>query len=270
MKSLKAEVLWQKTILSVMRKLEWLFIISCLTVGPIFSSCEDVEDDVVKPVLVNPDTIKVPVSLNTDTLKSSALPSGQKPSINLIFDGDSQTKRGYYPLRIEELLKKDGYTSLATFNFGVSGQTTSQMVSDVATQVVPKYNRAYKINIVCYWIGGNDAIKDEKTDTAKLYKYLLTYYTTLKKAGFKVVLIALPDALHRAGTNKINAMYDRAHSKISDVYVDCREKSGVFEQVTNPTYYADAAGHLSKTGYYYMADKYIYPKLKQLISSIKY
>jgi lysophospholipase L1-like esterase len=182
------------------------------------------------------------------------------PSINIIFDGDSQTKREYYPNKLIELLKGNGYSNVKSVNIAVSGQNTLNMISDVKTQILPKYNASYTKNIVCYWIGANDAIKDALTDTAKLYSNLLLYYNTLKKAGFKVLLINLPDANHHVGTNKVNAMYARVYSKISDVYVNCRETGGAFEKNTNLTYYTSDGIHLSTNGFQYLASKYVYPK----------
>jgi hypothetical protein len=63
-----------------------------------------------------------------------------KQSINIIFDGDSQTSLGIYPAKILELLGLNGYTGVRNINYAVSGQITSQMVNDVSSQVVPRYS----------------------------------------------------------------------------------------------------------------------------------
>jgi len=188
------------------------------------------------------------------------------PSINLIFDGDSQTKRGHYSAKTIELLKAAGYTNIVSSNFAVSGQNTNNMISDASVQVVPSFNSKYKKNIVCYWIGANDAIRDELTDTAKLYRYLRGYYLSMKKDGFVVLMINLPDANHHVGTNKINAFYSRERSKISDIYVNCRETGGAFEKNKNLQYYETDGVHLNIAGFRYLASKYVYPKLKYYLS----
>lgn len=213
---------------------------------------------ITDPVVVPPPPVK-------DTAVTPPAPT-TLPSINLIFDGDSQTKRGHYPTKLIELLKAKGYKTIVSTNFAVAGQNTLNMVSDRTTQVVPSFNSKYKRNIVCYWIGANDAIRDAKTDTAKLYQNLLSYYTSMKKAGFTVVMINLPDANHHVGTNVVNAMFARVHSKISDVYVNCRQTGGAFENNKNTKYYTTDGIHLNTYGYQYLAQKYVYPKLLAFLS----
>lgn len=238
----------------------------------VINGIKDTVKDTTKVINGIKDTVKVIVkdTLNVGNNNNTAAPivtTSANPSINLVFDGDSQTKRGYYPSKVLALLKANAYTNVTTVNFGVSGQTTFNMISDVATQVVPAKNSKAQVNIVCYWIGANDAIKDASTDTAKLYKYLLSYYNTLHKAGFKVLMINLPDANHHVGTDKINAMYKRVYSKISDVYVNCRVTGGAFEKNTNLSYYTEDGIHLCTNGYNYLAEKYVYPKLIGFIKS---
>lgn len=210
-------------------------------------------------VITDPVVVTPPV---TDT----AVTPETYPSINLIFDGDSQTKRGHYPAKTIELLKAKGYKNIITTNFAVAGQNTLAMITDGSAQVAPSFNSKYKKNIVCYWIGANDAIRDAKTDTAKLYQNLLSYYTSLKKAGFIVVMINLPDANHHVGTNVVNAMFARNYSKISDVYVNCRQTGGAFENNKNTEYYTTDGIHLNVYGYQYLAQKYVYPKLVAFLS----
>lgn len=282
-----------------MRKLKWVYLMIYLSSLTLFSNCEDMvvledtgrqtKDSIKNPDVIPKDSIiipkdtviivvppKDPVVPPTDpvvppkdpvVVPDPVVPKDTPkvvtpviPSINIIFDGDSQTRRGYYPNKIVELLKGNGFTNVVSTNIAVSGQNTLNMVSDASTQILPLYNKGYTKNIVCYWIGANDAIKDALTDTAKLYQNLLSYYTTLKRAGFKVLMINLPDANHHIGTNKVNAMYARVYSKISDVYVNCRESGGAFEKNTNLTYYTSDGIHLSTYGFQYLASKYVYPK----------
>ncbi len=142
-----------------------------------------------------------------------------KPSVNIVFDGDSQTSLGIYPAKILELLGLNGYASVRNVNFAVSGQTTGQMVNDVSSQVLPRYSASYDQNIVIYYIGYNDAWNGSSVNTGLLRDYLVTYYNKLKAVGFKVVMINLPDGLYRDGVNAINSMFASDYSTISDVFV---------------------------------------------------
>jgi len=190
-----------------------------------------------------------------------------KPSINIVFDGDSQTSQGTYPARILELLGLNGYTNVRSINYAVSGQNTWAMTYDVSSQVVPRYSSSYNQNIVMYYIGYNDTWSGSSVNTGLLRDYLVTYYNKLKSAGFKVIMINLPDGTNHDGVNAINSMYAADYSKISDVFVNCRESGGVFENNTNSTYFSDGV-HLSNTGYRYLAEHYVYPKLSQLLGSV--
>jgi lysophospholipase L1-like esterase len=185
-------------------------------------------------------------------------------SLNIVFDGDSQTSSGTWPQRIIELLQSRGYTSVRYANYAVWGQTTAQMVNDVTTEVVPRYSQGYDENLVLYYIGYNDTWAGSNVDVTALYEKLVTYYNTLKSAGFKVLMINLPDGVNRAGISAINAMFASKNPDIADIFVNCREAGGVFEDYTNTTWYRDNV-HLSTTGLNYLAEKYVFPKLTQLI-----
>lgn len=189
-----------------------------------------------------------------------------KPSVNIIFDGDSQTSQGIYPAKILELLGLNGYSSVRNISYAVSGQNTWQMSYDVSSQVVPRYSSSYNQNIVIYYIGYNDTWNGSSVNTGLLRDYLISYYSKLKSAGFKVIMINLPDGLNRDGVNAINSMYASDYSRISDVFVNCRESGGAFENYANSTYFSDGV-HLSITGYQYLAEHYVYPKLSQLLGS---
>ena len=78
------------------------------------------------------------------------------------------------------------------------------MSYDVSSQVVPRYSSSYNQNIVIYYIGYNDTWNGSSANTGLLRDYLVTYYNTLKSAGFKVIMVNLPDGLNRDGVNVIN------------------------------------------------------------------
>jgi len=185
-------------------------------------------------------------------------------SINIVFDGDSQTSSDIWPAKIIELLRSEGYTDIRSANYAVSGQTTSQMVNDVTSQIVPRYNSNYNENLVLYYIGYNDTWAGSSVDAVTLHNRLVTYYNTLKSAGFKVLMINLPDGTNRTGISVINNMYAGQNNDISDIFVNCRETGGVFEDYTNTVYYRDNV-HLSTTGCNYLAEHYVYPKLLELL-----
>ena len=192
--------------------------------------------------------------------------SSQTPSINIVFDGDSQTSFGAWPAKIVELLRSQNYTTISTVNYAVSGQTTSQMTNDVVSQVVPRYNASYDKNIVLYYIGYNDTWAGNSVDAVTLHNRLVNYYNTLASAGFEVIMINLPDGYNRTGISVINNMYSQQHSDICDIYVNCRESGGVFENYTNTLYYRDNV-HLSVTGSQYLAEHYVYPRLLELLDA---
>jgi hypothetical protein len=86
-----------------------------------------------------------------------------KPSVNIIFDGDSQTIQGIYPAKILELLGLNGYTSVRNFNYAISGQNTWTMSYDVSSQVVPRFSSSYNQNVVIYYIGYNETLNGSST-----------------------------------------------------------------------------------------------------------
>jgi uncharacterized protein YjdB len=208
---------------------------------------------------------KLTILLLFFTLATLAGAQNTKPSLNIVFDGDSQTELGTYPARILELLASAGYATVRSINYGVSGQTTSEMTRDVSSQIIPRYNSKYNENIVLYWIGANDAPNGQETNVAGIQSNLIAYFMALKSAGFKVVMINLPDAVNRTGTVLINSMYAREFGNMSNAYVNCRESGGVFENYMNATYYRDNV-HLSTTGFNYLAEHYIYSQLISLIN----
>lgn len=154
-------------------------------------------------------------------------------SLNIVFDGDSQTSSGTWPLKILEMLQADNYSTIRYVNYAVWGQTTSQMVSDVSSQILPRYHSGYDENIVLYYIGYNDTWAGSSLDADAMYNRLVTYYNTLKSAGFKVIMINLPDGINRAGISAYNNMYSNRYSDICDAFVNCRQPGGVFEDYTN-------------------------------------
>jgi hypothetical protein len=70
-------------------------------------------------------------------------------------------------------------------NFGVSGQTTTMMLSDQASQITPSYNGAYSKNVLFVEEITNDMNVGGKT-TAQALTNMTTYVTAAKLAGFKV------------------------------------------------------------------------------------
>jgi hypothetical protein len=140
------------------------------------------------------------------------------------------------------------------------------MVNDVSSQIVPRYNSSYNENIVLYYIGYNDTWEGTSLNTTTLHNRLVTYYNTLKSAGFKVLMINLPDGFNRIGISKINSMYAAQYADICDAFVNCRQTAGVFEDYNNTIYYRDNV-HLSITGLNYLAQNYVYSKLTSLINA---
>lgn len=107
-------------------------------------------------------------------------------SQKLVIDGNSHTV--YWN---EKGNRTDQYTLWAktlgteVVNFGVSGQTTTQMLSDQASQITPAYNGSYAKNVLIVYEITNDMNVGGKT-TAQAITNMTTYVTAAKLAGFKV------------------------------------------------------------------------------------
>lgn len=127
-------------------------------------------------------------SANNGTAVPPPVPGIDLNNANLVADGNSYLSNGggaiYWPdfIIASEPFASNGATM---HNFGVSGQTTEQMLSDQSSQILPLYS-AENTSILLVCEGGNDIYFFGSAATA--YNNMKTYCNNAKAAGFKVIL----------------------------------------------------------------------------------
>jgi len=198
--------------------------------------------------------------------------------LNLVFDGDSltfgtgglgaQDYPNYIKSKIQLLCN-----SLEFNSFGVSGQSTLDMLSDANTQIdvlvdVDKYN------MIVAWEDVN-AILNESRTALQNFNDFVTYFTDRKAAGFEygVLVLGYYPRLKLDGTYNQptwnNTLFDiqeayrelvrNAISPPWDCIVDLTEHpifGGVRGQYLNTGYFNDSV-HLTSSGYIELG-KWIY------------
>jgi lysophospholipase L1-like esterase len=109
---------------------------------------------------------------------------------NIIADGNSYVQgNGYTPFSTLLMAMAPFTTNGATMqNFGVSGQTTGQMLNDQSSQVLSLYS-AGKANVILFQEGGNDIYFNGNVDSA--IARVKRYCDNARAAGFKVIVSAL-------------------------------------------------------------------------------
>ena len=114
--------------------------------------------------------------------------------INIVFDGDSLTKGSgatntqNYPIYIKNKLQI--LCNTLTFNsFGVSGQSTIDMLADASTQIDPLVDNA-KTNIIVAWDDVNAILNDGRT-AQQNFDDFETYFSERKTAGFNIGILIL-------------------------------------------------------------------------------
>lgn len=92
-----------------------------------------------------------------------------------------------YPAQLSRSLS----TGFQVLNFGVSGQTTTQMSSDAATQIDPLFNAtAYGQNILVAWEITND-VQNGQVSWPQAYQNFKNYCLARKAAGWKIVVLTV-------------------------------------------------------------------------------
>lgn len=107
-------------------------------------------------------------------------------NLNIVADGNSYVAgNGYTPFPTYIIQTAPFSTNGSSMqNFGVGGQTTPNMLSDQATQILPSYV-AGKTNILLVVEGGNDILKNGSV--ANAVTNMITYCQNAIKANFKVI-----------------------------------------------------------------------------------
>jgi len=174
----------------------------------------------------------------------------------IVFDGNSltagtgATAGNTYP---EQVMAS--FTGRSSWNYGVAGQTTTQMGADAAAQIdILKRNLYTGQNVVVAWEITNELVSGVSATDA--YNNFVTYCTNRRTAGFNVIaLTVLPrttagqaqfyaDRLE-VNTN-IRANWSSFADGIADVALDGR--IGDDGDQADATYYSDTT-HLNDAGY---------------------
>lgn len=179
----------------------------------------------------------------------------------LVCDGDSLTAgvgvadatTQSYPPQLRSLY--NGPNSFNLYNFGIAGQTTSDINSDASTQIDILYDSAMSSNFCLVWAGTNDLVAG--TSPATVYNNLKTYWAARRSAGWKVVAFtALPrsapgvPAGFEADRQTLNTSI-RSDSSLYDAIVDLAADSRIGDSgdELNTTYYDGDKTHLNQAGY---------------------
>lgn len=186
-----------------------------------------------------------------------------KPTIGLVvFDGNSMTDGQFstFPGDVERALGPFWKAQ----NFGVSGQSTIEMLDDAERQIdtLPSPTR-YKILVV--WEGSNDLYHGAPVDAS--YARLVEYCKGRKEAGYTVMVLSLlprtleKHAWYEHDRSELNALlredfpeavtdYLYRGTQYADYFLDVAADSriGNFGDETDTRFYYDQV-HMTQRGY---------------------
>lgn len=202
--------------------------------------------------------------------------STQSNPINLtdaviVCDGNSLTAGGYggtynYP---QLLGQQTGFESVDFYNFGVSGQQTSQMASDAVAQIDILINPSVE-NILIAWEVGNDIYY--QGDATAAYNRFRDYCLARQEAGWRVIVLTCPARTQTTAFGDNPSQYETKlqaantlllsnWASFSDGIIDLRQYTPL--QTTSAPYYNADQVHLTQTGY-----QVFVPYLAQFIKSL--
>jgi len=185
-------------------------------------------------------------------------------TLNVVFDGNSLTaglggSRPYSVNCIQSLV--NAQYSVISSNFSVSGQTTTQMISDANSQIDGAYDSSKNYNIVVCWEGINDLYFGVTITQA--YNNIVNYCLGRKAKGFKVVVVTLTPrqnvgtpANQEVNRLAVNALILQNWKTFADALADIGNNvpMGVFETCNNSIYYASTdLVHFTDVGYNILA-----------------
>lgn len=144
------------------------------------------------------------------------------------------------------------------YNFGVSGQTIDQMISDAATQIDPLYD-ATKTQIVSAQEFYNQAVQNNMTAT-QLVDLMGTYCSGRRTVGFVVAVFNVPSMKPQGFftellRTQINAELTARYTEFADVLVDVAARPEL-QDCTNLTYYLSDQIHPNVAGQHIMSIVY--------------
>jgi lysophospholipase L1-like esterase len=177
---------------------------------------------------------------------------------HVICDGDSLTAGGQsgatpYPTQLQDLL---GTGIWDMRNFGVSGQTTTNMLSDVTTQVDVWHNAIRPREVVVCLAGSNDIFSGG--NAANLQTGISNYCSGRRLAGFDVLVCSI---LPRSGYNgtqeairvAVNSWVASNYASFADGFVNLAADTRL-DDYTDATYYNADQTHLTTAGYGVVAE----------------
>jgi len=179
---------------------------------------------------------------------------GGVPDGIVIFDGNSMTAEASssYPSTAFDLLSGTWFYR----NFGVSGQTTIEMIADGVDQIDSLYSAAFSNNVVVYWEVTND-LKLGAT-RADAQARMVTYCQARQAAGFKVVVgtilpreqVGTPETFE-ADRIAINTYIRENYTDFADVVADVAGDSRIGDagDCNDTTYYNADKVHMVDAGY---------------------
>lgn len=180
----------------------------------------------------------------------------------IVFDGDSLTEgyfltpRQSYPSQVMRQLPEQ----LESVNFGISGQTWQDLLSDVRHEVDPLYSASRRLNLVVVWAGANDLAVGYTAQ--QVYENARRYCEARRSIGFTVITATIyplepkdVDQHFEARRVSYNELL-RAHwREFADALVDVAadERIGSPSGPARRQYFIDAV-HLNEAGYAVIAD----------------
>jgi lysophospholipase L1-like esterase len=185
----------------------------------------------------------------------------------IVCDGNSLTNGtgGFaYPTMLAATFGAGNNLDVLVRNFGVGGQTTRAMLTDVESQVVARYNSERQYNVCVVWEILNDwAVRvgtddEEPRDASNnCVDAIWDYCDIVRAAGFKVVVLTVLPATYSVGQNNTERAFINARLRdewadhadaIADVAAD--PNIGPNGAQTNATYYSSVDEvHLTEAGY---------------------
>lgn len=185
---------------------------------------------------------------NTYPFDGAAITSGI-----VIYDGNSMTdgSLSIYPQTATNLLTGSWFH----YNFGVSGQTTIEMIEDGVAQIDSIYDATASANVVVFWEVTNDLKLGATREDAQAR--MVTYCQARQLAGFKVVVgtilprtqVGLPETFE-ADRIAINAYIRESYATFADAVADVAGDSRIGDagDSNDTTYYTDGV-HMTTAGY---------------------
>jgi len=164
----------------------------------------------------------------------------------VVCDGNSLTQQGY-PLILNGILSDKS----SVLNYAVGGQNTTQMASDVTSQIDVLYKIGRK-NYLVAWEVGNDILTGGKAYDA--YVRFAAYCNARRAIGWTVIAITCPprigvnDDTLQLANNYLLSNYTTFCDKIVDTRSDSR-----LATITS-TYWSTDSVHLNTAGYTVIAN----------------